>query len=107
MVEKDLLENQSKFRDAIISSTNETTLFGDPDGDGRISVNDAILILKIVVGWDVEVDDLAADMNLDGNVNVADAIYALKLCAGWDVKSPEEIFEAKVNEVFDLSQAEN
>ena len=46
-------------------------------------------------------------MNLDGNVNVADAIYALKLCAGWDVKAPDKIFETKVNEVFDLSQAEN
>ncbi len=58
---------------------------GDLDGDGRITVNDAIGVLKIVAGWDVK-DKFncdVADVDCDGKIAIGDAILILKYVAGW------------------------
>lgn len=68
----------------------KTVGYGDIDCDGKISVSDAILVLKAVANWDLS--DTAyhadlADLNSDGKVSVGDAILVLKLVAGWDLSA--------------------
>ncbi len=55
-------------------------LLGDIDGDGNPSVNDAIAILRIVVGL-AEADPLA-DCDQDGATSVNDAILLLRCVVG-------------------------
>lgn len=60
---------------------------GDADSDGRCSVGDAIVVLKVVANWDnISVDEFAADTDLNGAVSITDAINILKYVAGWDIK---------------------
>ncbi len=57
---------------------------GDPDRDGRISVLDALTILRCVVGT-VELDDnmaILADVDHNGDVDVNDALLVIKYVAG-------------------------
>lgn len=60
-------------------------VYGDLTGDGNVSVSDAILVLKHVAGWNITINEAAADVNCDGNVSVADAILILKFVANWNV----------------------
>lgn len=55
---------------------------GDMDGDGEPSVGDAIGILRIVVGLDV--DKPVADVNRNGAADVGDAILVLRCVVGLD-----------------------
>ena len=57
-----------------------TQLRGDMDDDGQPSVNDAIAILRIVVGLDSP--DGAADADGDGSTGVNDAIAVLRCVVG-------------------------
>lgn len=57
-----------------------SSLLGDLDGDGNPGVNDAIAILRIVVGFD-SVSPLA-DCDGDGTVGVGDAILMLRCVVG-------------------------
>ena len=64
--------------------TITTLVIGDVDGDGFVNVNDALEILKIVVGL-IELDDnakKAADVNGDNVINVNDALDVLKKVVG-------------------------
>ncbi|HCU35169.1 MAG TPA: hypothetical protein DGT21_06800, partial [Armatimonadetes bacterium] len=57
-----------------------SSLLGDLDGDGNPGVNDAIAILRIVVGFDVTTP--LADCDGDGTVGVGDAILMLRCVVG-------------------------
>ena len=56
---------------------NEPVLPGDADGNGKVNLRDAILVLKAINGGNA-VDDAFADFNGDGKVNLKDAILILK-----------------------------
>ena len=61
----------------------ESTLLGDVDGDGRLTVKDATAIQKYVagmVGLNTQ-DKINADFNLDGKINVRDATAIQKRLA--------------------------
>lgn len=60
-------------------------LRGDANGDGAVSVADAIFILKIVSGWKIEHNIGCCDADGDGKISVADAVLILKLVAGWNM----------------------
>lgn len=79
-------DSPGKYVSTQIFSTSPSTLRGDADGDGRVTVGDAILILKRVAGWSgiVMRDDLA-DSDGNGSIGVNDAIVVLKIVAGWDI----------------------
>ena len=79
-------DSSGKYVSTQIFSTSPSTLRGDADGDGRVTVGDAILILKRVAGWSgiVMRDDLA-DADGNGSIGVNDAIVVLKIVAGWDI----------------------
>ncbi len=55
----------------------------DIDSDGRIGVGDAILILKHIAGWGVEIDEGLADVDGDGKVTIRDAISVMKFIVSY------------------------
>ena len=62
------------------------TTYGDVNGDGKINLGDASLLLKKIAKWDVTLDETAADVTGDGKINLADASLLLKKIAKWDVE---------------------
>ena len=62
-----------------------TVIYGDADGDGEITANDAGLVLQSVAGWDVTIDTSAADVDGDSDITANDAGLILQCVAGWDV----------------------
>ena len=59
-------------------------LIGDADGNGKVNVNDAVAILKHIVGNSILTGNnlLAADADANGSVNVNDAVAVLKYIVG-------------------------
>lgn len=58
---------------------------GDANGDLIVDDADATALMQYAVGWDIEVQPLAADVNGDGKVNGDDATLLLRYLADWDV----------------------
>lgn len=59
---------------------------GDVDGDGAITVSDALKALRIAAGIDAYAAD--ADVDSDGSVTVADALH--RSCAArWALSRPK------------------
>ena len=54
-------------------------LIGDVNGDGRVSVIDAILICRMSMNLLPLFNQHLADMNGDGNIGISDAIIALRI----------------------------
>ncbi|MCL1822655.1 MAG: dockerin type I domain-containing protein [Oscillospiraceae bacterium] len=61
-------------------------LRGDADGDGKITTNDALAVLRHITGEELLKGDAlkAADFNGDGVVDTADALTILKYIVGLD-----------------------
>ena len=51
---------------------------GDVNGDGRVNLADAGLIMRHVAGHDVKADTFAADVNGDGKVSLTDAAALMR-----------------------------
>jgi hypothetical protein len=65
---------------------SDTHMPGDIDGSGKVNNQDVTLLLKYVLGWDVEVVDGALDVDGSGKVNNQDVTLLLKYVLGWDVE---------------------
>jgi len=64
----------------------QNTMYGDADGNGKISLADASMILKHLAKYELEnFDAEAADVNSDTKINLGDASLLLKYIAKWDV----------------------
>ncbi len=51
---------------------------GDADGSGTLSVRDAVMVMRRIVGWDINVGSVhAADFNGDGRINARDVLMML------------------------------
>ena len=59
----------------------ETVLYGDVNGDGKIRANDAMLVLQHVAMMDVTIDEAAADVSGDGKIRSNDAMLILQYVA--------------------------
>ena len=59
--------------------------YGDSNGDGDVNLSDVTLLLRYMLGWNVDADVSAADVNGDGNITLRDATLLLQFIAGWDV----------------------
>jgi len=56
---------------------------GDADGNGKVNLQDASLILKKAAMWDVTLVEAAADIDANGKINLQDASATMKIIAGW------------------------
>lgn len=82
-------EPRSQVRAAAVAEPRTVTVMpvqavflGDMDGNGLPGVNDAIAILRIVVG--LAPDNPIADVNRNGVVDIGDAILVLRCVVGFD-----------------------
>jgi len=64
-----------------IACTPETCIPGDVNGDGRVSLDDAMLVLRILDGIPVGNVNLNADMNGDGKIGLEELGYILQKVA--------------------------
>ena len=62
-----------------------SVIYGDADGDGEVTANDAAVILQSIAGHDVTIDSVAAEVDADGEVTANDAATILQFIAGYDV----------------------
>ena len=67
---------------------------GDANSDGALNNRDAARILQHIAGWDVEIDEIAAEVTGDDVVNNRDAARILQYIAGWDVELVEPDYNA-------------
>ncbi len=59
-------------------------------GEGeKPAKKDLLRLQKYLAGWDVKIDEAAADCNGDGQISKADLLRLQKYLAGWDVKLGE------------------
>ena len=59
------------------------TTIGDVNGDGKINNRDLGLLQQKINGWDVTVDEKAADFNGDGKINNRDLGLLQQKINGW------------------------
>ena len=74
--------------DYVVTNGDDTlkcAVMGDVNRDGKISIDDAICMLKYVARWDISICEPAMDVNSDSQKSVSDVIQILKYVAGWDV----------------------
>jgi hypothetical protein len=66
------------------SSSAPAVLMGNVNGDGKIDITDAILVLRHILGLTTLTGNnlIAANVNQDGQVDVADAILILRYIVG-------------------------
>lgn len=58
-------------------------IIGDANGDGKVNMADAAVMLKRIAGWDVPIDEGQADINDDGYVTLSDVSELLRRIAGY------------------------
>ncbi len=59
---------------------------GDINGDGTVTNRDAVRIMQMLAGWDVDYIEAALDVDGNGKINNRDATRLMQYCAGWDVQ---------------------
>jgi hypothetical protein len=64
-----------------IPCTPETCIPGDVNGDGKVSLDDAMLVLRILAGIPVGYVNLNADVNGDGKIGLEELGYILQKVA--------------------------
>lgn len=72
--------------ECIVDGEVDITLYGDVNGDGEIDERDAMAINKYIVGWNIEINLVAADTYKDGEIDERDSMNIKKLCVGWDIE---------------------
>jgi sulfur carrier protein ThiS len=60
----------------------EVLQLGDANGDGFVSLRDAIRILRFVAGEDVEIVEAAADVNGIAGISAGDALRVMRFISG-------------------------
>ncbi|MBQ3149653.1 MAG: leucine-rich repeat protein [Clostridia bacterium] len=60
---------------------------GDPDGDGKITLKDVVIIERYLADWDVTITDMSnADVDGDGILTLKDTVLIERYLADWDVE---------------------
>jgi len=79
----------NKMVDALNITVEHSALLGDVDGDGAVTIKDAVLVLR----FDAQLPDVALDLSVadvtgDGMVNITDAVWILRYDAKLVEKFP-------------------
>jgi len=64
------------------SGDESEAVFGDINGDGKLTVSDATILQKHLAGMSVTINVERADINDDGKITISDATYIQKVLAG-------------------------
>lgn len=72
--------------DGTVKNELEIIFMGNADKDNKLSLGDVSAMLKKIAKWDIDIDEVAADVDGDGAVNLADVSAVLKKIAKWDVE---------------------
>jgi len=59
---------------------------GDVNGDTKVNLADASLIMKHIAKWNVALNPLAADVTGDLKINLSDVSAVMKYIARWDIE---------------------
>ena len=79
----------NKMVDALNITVEHSALLGDVDGDGAVTIKDAVLVLRFDAQLpDVALDLSVADVDGDGMVNITDAVWILRYDAKLVEKFP-------------------
>lgn len=86
VLDGDLYDNNLHYVDASTEEGSVTVLDytpGDLNGDGKINISDVILLRRYIIGgYDVTINENAANVNDDGKINSADVILLRRYIAG-------------------------
>ena len=66
----------------IFDAAEAGALGGDADGDGTLTLGDALAIMRTAIGVAPEFGDNIGDMNANGEINLDDAITLARICIG-------------------------
>ena len=58
-------------------------MLGDVNSDGRVSIADAVMLLRHFAGYEVNIDLAVADINCDGSKDLGDVTYLMQMLNGW------------------------
>ena len=61
----------------------EDAVLGDVNSDGRVSIADAVMLLRHFAGYEVNIDLAVADINCDGSKDLGDVTYLMQMLNGW------------------------
>ena len=76
-------EPWSEFSSIVGISTGDTSLKGDVDSDGRLSINDVTCLVDLVLSKDFSgIDQTTADVDGDGNISVGDIVALIDTILG-------------------------
>ena len=75
----------SKIVRTLIIDLSGMTVYGDANGDNKVSISDAAAMLKYIAKWDVAINIINADMDSNSKVNISDVSIVLKKIAGWNI----------------------
>lgn len=82
-----------------------TTLKGDVNHDGNISVGDVMAIVEYILKGAVDIDKSAADCNSDGSINVSDVMAVVEIVlSGW-IPAATEIITVDGEEINVIFQS--
>ena len=76
------IAGSSGWRTGISDCIELIVIKGDINGDGNVSLSDAILALQIVIGLNSDSTHLDADVNGDGKIGLEEVIYILQKISG-------------------------
>jgi hypothetical protein len=66
----------------LFSFTIQPPLKGDVSGDGELSLEDAILALKVTTGLSAGAISADKDVNADGRIGLPEALYVIQSLSG-------------------------
>jgi hypothetical protein len=81
LTERDVFDADALMKTIEINKV-EVLQLGDANGDGFVSLRDAIRILRFVAGEDVEIVEAAADVNGIAGISAGDALRVMRFISG-------------------------
>lgn len=69
----------NEWKDSYVEPTPKA-LLGDADSDGVVTIADATLVQKVVVKFNMEIDEFTADVDQNGYIDIVDATLIQKYC---------------------------
>ncbi len=81
----------SKLETVDVDSRNGTVsivsyVCGDATGDGDVTIQDLVCVAQYLAGWNVEIQESAANCDGKNGVTIQDLVLLAQYLAGWDVE---------------------